>query len=388
MKLLVALEHHFVRTSDGIYTDLAFAYDYWQEYLGIFDSVLVVARIEESNKEPVGLKKANGEGVEFFALPDHRGGRSFIKNFPKVFWLAGKATKQADYFLLRAGKIGCMVWLWLILRRKKYAMECMGHVKEGVATERPKTLFYKTLSSVTHYLCRIQVRFAQCSSYTSHFLRKSYPCKKRKLEFVFSGVRLTDDVITSPRQKESFTTEPFRIVSIGRVELQKGHQWLVRAAGQLAQKNDLSSWSLDIVGPGSQIPTLKRLTKELQIEDKVKIVGGVEWGTELFGYIDKAQLFMLPSLTEGMPRSLIEAMARGIPAIGSNTGGIPELLCEEALVPVDNVSALTDKIVEFMSNPDLLVRMSNYNFQKAQDYRIEKTKSEKLAFWNYIKDNT
>ncbi|MHC5074071.1 MAG: glycosyltransferase, partial [Planctomycetota bacterium] len=342
MKLLVALEHHFVRTSDGIYTDLAFAYDYWQEYLGIFGSVLVVARIEESDKEPVGLKKANGEGVEFFALPDHRGGRSFIKNFPKVFWLAGKATKQADYFLLRAGKIGFIVWLWLIFRRKKYAMECMGHVKEGLAAERPKTLFYKTLSSINHYLCRIQVRFAQCSSYTSQFLRKSYPCKKRNLEFVFSGVRLTEDLITSPRQKNFFKIEPFRIVSIGRVERQKGHQWLLRAAGQLAQKNDLPGWSIDIVGPGSQIPNLKRQAKELRIEDKVKIVGGVKWGDELFGYIDRAHLFVLPSLTEGMPRSLIEAMARGIPAIGSNTGGIPELLPKQALVSVEDVGALAD----------------------------------------------
>jgi glycosyltransferase involved in cell wall biosynthesis len=96
---------------------------------------------------------------------------------------------------------------------------------------------------------------------------------------------------------------------------------------------------------------------------------------------------VLPSLTEGMPRSLIEAMARGIPAIGSNTGGIPELLPKQALVSVEDVGALADKIVEFMSNPDRLVKMSNYNFRKAQDYRIERTKSEKLAFWNYIKDN-
>lgn len=48
MKLLVVLEHHFVRCPKGVFTDLAFAYDYWQEFLKVFDEIIVTTRVENS----------------------------------------------------------------------------------------------------------------------------------------------------------------------------------------------------------------------------------------------------------------------------------------------------------------------------------------------------
>jgi len=89
-----------------VFTDLAFAYDYWQEYLEIFDSLMVVARIDETSGKPEGLKRADGKGVRFFAIPDYKGGGSFIKKLPKVFWQAGQATKQASHYILRASNVG------------------------------------------------------------------------------------------------------------------------------------------------------------------------------------------------------------------------------------------------------------------------------------------
>ncbi len=383
--ILVALEHHFVKHPEGVFTDLAFAYDYWQEYLEIFDSVMVVARIEETSEKPEGLKRADGKGVTFFPIYNYQGGTSFIKNFPKISRQAGKATKKASHYLLRTGTIGVMVWIWLMLKRKRYAMECMGHVKEGLNTERPKTLFYKILSDMTHTICKLQARFAQCSSYTSEFLRRTYPCRKRDVEFIFSGVRLTADLLAGARKAETFTAKPFVFVSVGRLGLQKGHAWLVESAAELAKKTGSGEWKLNIVGPGPQIPVLKARVKELGLEDKVEIVGGVAWGPELFRCLDDSHLFVLPSLTEGMPRALIEGMARGLPAIGADTGGIPELLEKEDLVAVGDIAGLADKMIEVMSNPDRLAEMSARNFRRAKDFRVDLTKIKKLAFWQYIK---
>jgi len=387
MKLLVALEHHFVKCPQGVFTDLAFAYDYWQEYLEIFDSVMVVARVEEMSEKPEGLKRADGEGVEFFPIFNYQGGSSFIKNFPKIFKQASEATKKASHYLLRAGMVGAIVWLRLIMKHKQYAMECMGHVQEGLSTERPKTVFYKIVSSLTHAICKLQIHFAQCSSYTSEFLRRTYPCKKRNIEFVFSGVRLTDDVITSARTKIFFKNKPFKFLSIGRVELQKGHAWLVNAAIELAKQKGLPPWTLDIVGPGSQIAALTERVEKFGLADRVRIVGGVPFGEELFSYIDKSHLFILPSLTESMPRALIEGMARGIPAIASNTGGIPELLSDEDLVEVGDISGLAKKMVKCMTEPSRLTLMSARNFERAQDFKVEISKARKLAFWRYIYEN-
>lgn len=384
--LLVALEHHFLRCPNSVYTDLAFAYDYWREYLEVFDKVVVVARVKKSGQKPDGMLRADGERVRFFDIADYHGGRSFVRNAPKVLQQALNATKQADHYLLRAGNIGAMVWFWLMLRRKSYAMECMGQVKEALVTERPKTLMYTLISNIGHSVCKAQVRFACCVSYTSNFLRRTYPHSKGR-EFVFSGVRLSDDIITSARPEVFFKQRPFKFVSVGRVELQKGHIWLVEAAAELAKQVNLPEWTLDIVGPGSQVSILRERVRELGLDKVIRVVGGLRWGPDLFAYLDNSHLFVLPSLTEGMPRALIEGMARGITAIGSNTGGVPELLSTDDLVETGDVTGLADKMAKCMTDPVRLARMSERNFKRAQGFRIELTKAKKLAFWKYIREN-
>lgn len=388
MRLLVALEHHFVRCNEGVFTDLAFAYDYWQEYLEVFDEVIVTARVKWSDQKPGGMLRADGDGVSFFGISNYLGIKSFLIRLPLTFWQTFKATRHADCYLLRAGNVGMLVWINLLLTGKqRYAFECMAHIKEGIATERPRTFSYNIISKLSDRICRTQAKGAICSSYTSEFLRNTYPGKKRELEFVFSGVRLSPEVITSPRPKEFFEKLPFRFISIGRVERQKGHAWLINAASELAKRKDIPDWKLDIVGPGSQVNVLRQQVQLLELDGKVKIVGGVPWGPELFSCIDSSFLFVLPSLTEAMPRALIEAMARGIPAIGSNVGGVPELLAKEELVEVGDVTALADRMAKYMTNPDKLAEMSASNFKRAQDFRIETTRAIKMAFWRRISGN-
>lgn len=384
MKLMVAIEHHFVRCPEGVFTDLAFGYDYWQEYLEVFDEVTVMARVQYATERPKGLQRADGKGVKFSDISNYYGVKSFILRFPLVFWQAGKAIGQADRYLLRSGNIGSLAWVWLMLKRKKYARECTGHMKEGIATEKPATFLYKVIAEVSHRLCKIQMRHAVYASYTSEFLRRCYPCRNHDTEFVFSGVRLTDEVVASARQEKFFRNKPFRFVSIGRVERQKGHIWLVNAAIELAKRKGLPDWTLDIVGPGSQIVALRKYVEEFGVADKVKVVDSVPWGDELFSYMDESHLFILPSLTESMPRSLIEAMARGMPAIGANTGGIPELLAKQDLVAVGDVTGLADSMAKRMTEPNRLVEMSARNFKRAQDFRVKVTKAKKIAFWQCI----
>ena len=385
MRLLVTLEHHFVRCSEGVFTDLSFSYDYWEEYLGLFDEVIVAARVKNCADRPEGLMRADGRGVQFFDISDFRGVLSFLKKAPRVFWQTGKAVRKIDRYLLRTGIISILVWIWLqLLGRRQYAFECGGHVREGITTDRPKTILYKSIALITHVVCKAQVRFARCASYTSNFLRNCYPCRNRQSEFVFSGVRLTEDIVTSPRDEQFFRNRPFRFLSVGRLEPQKGHLVMINAAATLINEKELPEWELEIVGPGSQVEKLRGYIKEIGISDRVRLVGGVKWGDHLFSYVDRSHLFVLPSLTEGMPRSLIEGMARGIPAIGSRTGGIPELLQEEDFFPPGDVLGMANKMAERMKAPVRLASMSENNFKRALEFRIEFTKTKKTDFWRCI----
>src|SRR5207249_10044996 len=85
------------------------------------------------------------------------------------------------------------------------------------------------------------------------------------------------------------------------------------------------------------------------------------------------------SLTEGLPKALLEAMARGLPAIGSNVGGIPELLAPEALVPAGDERALAAKIISLSADPAELSRHSARNYTEAMKYhdrRLSQARSD------------
>ena len=85
MKIFVVIEMHFIEYQGSIYTDIAFAYPYWKEYLQIFDEVCAVARVKKINTLPDGLQRADGEKVEFMKIRDYLG-----------FWESAGYSDSAD----------------------------------------------------------------------------------------------------------------------------------------------------------------------------------------------------------------------------------------------------------------------------------------------------
>jgi L-malate glycosyltransferase len=81
---------------------------------------------------------------------------------------------------------------------------------------------------------------------------------------------------------------------------------------------------------------------------------------------------------------MLEAMARGLPCIGTAVGGIPELLAAEDIVPPDNPSALARKILEVTRDSRRMHRMSARNLRKASQYREELLRPRRLGFYRHV----
>ncbi len=86
--------------------------------------------------------------------------------------------------------------------------------------------------------------------------------------------------------------------------------------------------------------------------------------------LDSADLFVSPSRQEGVPRAMIEAMARGLPCIGSSVGGTPETLPQEFLVPPNDRPRLAAEIMRVAANPNLMEAMSAQNLSRAKIRRF------------------
>ena len=291
-------------------------------------------------------------------------------------------------FILRSGNICTLLWFMLLLMRKPYAREIQGMV--GTCTLEATRTTYPIAGQVAAWvleaLTKIQVRMSAAASYVGRTCREHYPSAVPEREFVFSSVRINQELVTRPRDIAQFSTRGLRLLSVGRLEFEKGHHVLIDAIARLGPgaREDLT---LQIVGDGREFERLQKQVQSLGLEDTVELLGLVEYGPPLFELLDSADLFVLPSLTEGLPRALLEAMARGLPAVGCRAGGIVELLAENQLVPPNDAGALANAIADRLGKPQQLAAESRRNFELAtENYGIDIMQQRKIAFWNTVRD--
>ncbi len=113
----------------------------------------------------------------------------------------------------------------------------------------------------------------------------------------------------------------FHIGTVGRLVEAKNYQNLIKAVAILVQKGILCN--LTIVGDGPERKNLTRLTHQLKIADKVFFAG---FQADIDSYLNCFNVFALSSIREGIPVSMLEAMAKQVPVISTSVGGIPEVI--------------------------------------------------------------
>jgi len=145
---------------------------------------------------------------------------------------------------------------------------------------------------------------------------------------------------------------------------------------------------LKLVGDGKHRTELEEHTKTRGLFEQVDFIGQLPAGAAVRSELDNADLFVMPSRTEGLPRALIEAMARGLPCIGSTVGGIPELLPQEDMVPPNDPRELATKIMEVVKCPERQNQMSARNLAKAGEYKHNVLAKRRREFYQAVKERT
>jgi len=128
------------------------------------------------------------------------------------------------------------------------------------------------------------------------------------------------------RRKYSLSPKEKIVVSVARLAPVKGVDCLIRAIGLLVE--NISALRLIVIGDGKQRMELEQLIDQLHLNNKVQLLGFIPH-EQILEYLNMADVFVLPSRHEGLGIALIEAMACGIPVIGSNVDGIVDLIEHE-----------------------------------------------------------
>ncbi len=157
-----------------------------------------------------------------------------------------------------------------------------------------------------------------------------------------------------PSPIEPALLPPPRVVFTGRLHPQKNLPLLLAAWAAVVRR---SSANLILIGPGNERQSLMDLAGSLGISDRVQFVGTVDNPAD---YLRAADLFVLPSVAEGMSNSLLEAMATALPCVVSGIGGNTDLVYDGQtgrLVRAATPEAWSDTLLDLLDDPDSARRM-------------------------------
>ena len=396
--LLTSEEHFIVADSSAVYSRGPATYSSWSRYLDVFDQVLVLARVSNNEGEPdeEHAQRADGPGVSFRPLPDHTGPWQYLRARSNAQSIARQAIAECGAYLLRVpGVVSQMVWQEILNAKKNYAVDVLGDPWDALGPgtwPHPTRPVFRLIA--TRQLKRICARASVLNYVTTHALQKRYPPSNNASVSTFSDVELALAPASIIQEKHRRLRAscwrgpdrgtPMRLGFIGSFSrLYKGADVLLRAAAVCHQKG--LNFCLTLVGDGQHLPEMKSLAATLGITDRTHFPGQLPPGKPIFDFLDSIDLFVLPSRAEGMPRALLEAMARGCPSIASNIGGIPELFAPANLVPVGNSKHLADLILRCASDSDRLIAMSDRNVSRSEQFSPQIIREARHAFLETVK---
>ncbi len=381
--ILVTHPSHFVRGPDGrVYApDTFLGTAFWARYLAGFDCVGVVARVRPVEAIPPETALADSEHIRFHDLPDYVGPRQYLRCRRTLKASVEQAINDYDAYCVRAPcPIANLTWRALRRRGLAFGVEVTGDPWDSLGPGTVRSAVRPIFRRMLVRRMRVQCREASAVAYvTRETLQVRYPPNPGAYTTNYSSIELSADaLIQSPR--EDFEAA-HRLIFVGSLAVRyKGVDVLIDALAKLNR----SSLTLDIVGDGRSRPELESQVEQLGLAGQITFHGRLPAGDPIRALLDQAHLFILPSRAEGLPRALIEAMARGLPCIGSDIGAIGELLALEDRVPPGDAAQLAQKIQDVLASAERLRSAGQRNRERSRDYLADVLEVRRTRFYQQL----
>lgn len=379
MKLGFVFDVRFVKYNGNFYATSLSVETLTERYLSVFDEMVVVGRYKEVTESPQGkLVQCNNERIEFKCVRDEHPLKRVLH--------FGRENKSLREALCDCDAVVCRGWRGTGTSRKlgkPYMVEVVNCAWDSYWNH---SLLGKIVAPAMFLIRRITTKNAPYVQYvTNEFLQRRYPTKGKSVGV--SDVALVaapdKDILKNRLEKISSKSPDGKIVigTAAAVNVKfKGQRFVIKALAKL-KRQGLTNFEYQIAGGGSN-HKLKALAEKLGVSDQVVFKGSIIH-SEIFAWLDSLDVYVQPSLQEGLPRAMIEAMSRGLPCYGTKTGGIPELIGAPYVCKSNH--RIADKLASFLKNhtAEKALLMAQENYAESQKYQIE---GLKLRFYQFLKE--
>lgn len=388
MRTLFVHDHRF-KVKDGVvFSNGAFPSSIWSRYANVFGDLTVVGR----NGGPLSSAEENYTissfgNVRFQLLPNVSNVRDFLFCNYHVRDLVRNLVSGHDFFIARLpSRLGSMFLKEVIRQEKNFAIEIVGCPWDSLWNYGG--VIGKLFAPYAALELKRIARVSKFALYvTEGFLQSRYPVNGKAIATFCSNVEVpkVDRKVLLDRFKRIVGRTADRPLVFGLIANYSSRYKGIDVAIKALKASGVPRWDLRVLGNGDPSEYI-RLAEELGVERMVNFVGSLPAGSPVFDWIDDIDIYLQPSLTEGLPRALIEVMSRGVPALASDVGGIPELLSDAELSGAGDYIELAKKIEVLASDVGLQCKLADENFNKACFYYKDVLDERRAVFWKRVFD--
>lgn len=384
MQLTLVFDHRFYVAEDGIRSLKHYDYEFFRSrYLTDFDSVRVVARVKGPTVSP-GDEFPLGPGVSILSVGDWRGLAAAAAALPRAVAVLRRALQQAQCVsLIVPGMLSSFAAPYCKAAGRPYGVEVVTDPADMLSAGSFRHPLRPLVQALVVRRLRAECANAAVAVYvTREALQRRYPTRG-------AAYGVSDAVLPSAAFSGRVDSpgSVFKVINVGAFsQLYKAQDVSIDAAALL--KDAGLQFELTFIGDGPNRPVMESRAEKRGVTGQVRFLGQVTAGDGVRECLDCADLFILPSRQEGLPRAMLEAMARGLPCVGSNVGGIPELLPAEAIVPVNDPRSLADAILRFAGDETARRRLAERCVETARDYSEDRTIPRRREAYRRLIDHT
>lgn len=368
MSLLFVHDHKFRYIDGNYYSPGGLSDQALSRYTRIFGETVVMARVLKTETDYSKYTKITNEKI------------TIVDGWSKGKKDFEQEVEKADLLICRIPSILGIKAIKLAKKLKKpYLIELVAcpwdsywnHSIKGKVAAPYMTWITKKLVKEAKYVLYV----------TERFLQKRYPTTGISISCSDVTLPNIDGEVLKERICRIKETRQSKIIlgTVAAVNVKyKGQQYIIKALGELKKRGN-TSYEYHLVGSGDQT-YLRKLALQYNVSDQVHFIGSLPHN-KVIDWLDHIDLYVQPSRQEGLPRALIEAMSRGLPAFGAKTGGIPELIDGEFLF-VNGRNCVKDicNILEKFDQSKM-IEQSRRNFRVAEKYNLEQLEKARNAFF-------
>jgi glycosyltransferase involved in cell wall biosynthesis len=394
MKALFAHDHRFIPADGAVWSESQFEAALWPRYLAHFDELTVVARHGElpEGKTVAQMERSSAPSVDFDLFPNlsSLGGMTLAR--PAAVRRMRTLVARHDAVIVRLpSEIGFLALAAARTAGKPWAVEAVGCPWDSMW--HYGNLTGRIYAPFAWLRMRRALRLTDHAIYvTRNFLQRRYPTHAQNTASASNVVlKAVSPTILEARlagiaaMPDRSRSQSLRLGLIGTLRSRfKGIQTLLAALAM--SRADLPPLSLHILGGGDPAPWTAE-AERLGVDDLVHFEGTLTAGEPVLHWLDRIDLYLQPSLHEGLPRALIEAMSRGCPVLASTAAGIPELVPGPDLIRPGDAAALAQLLKDRTTDHEWMAARARENWQTASDYRADVLGERRTMFWSRFRDS-